>query len=192
MRMGAYETMKTADRASVEARAWAMVLRVGVFGYGELAAELSISEDVAREFARKWMTEGRVRLQRGGGHAGRKLYELTTAYREPKDRRSIVEGQMWTAMRGLKIFGPVVLASHCEASFRVEEREASEYCQALLRGGYLKVKQAAVPGIREASYQLVRDTGPRAPREKRVVAIWDQNAAAYVFVSGVGRIARAK
>jgi hypothetical protein len=190
--MGAYVTTTAARRDDVEARAWAMALRIGVWGYGEMAAELSISEDVARDLCRKWLAEGRARVQRGGTGAGRKLYELTSGYREPTDRRSVIEFQMWTAMRGLVEFGPVALASHCDASFRVEDREASEYCQALLRGGYLKVKQSAVPGIREAAYRLVRDTGPRAPRERRVTAIWDPNEAAYAYVSGVGRVSRAK
>jgi hypothetical protein len=42
----------------------------------------------------------------------------------------------------------------------------------------------ALPGRREAIYRLVRDTGPRPPRERRVRAVWDENLGEYTYISG--------
>lgn len=192
MMMGAHQTTTARRMPEVEARAWALVQRVAVFGYAEVSAELSISMAAATKIVTGWMEEGRVRVQRGGSKGGRKLFELTPAYREPTDRASLIAAQLWTAMRGLKKFTPLDLKAHCREDLRVDLAEASAYCQALLRGDYLKVLRTAVPGQRDATYQLVRNTGPKAPREKRVAAVWDPNESAYAFVSGVGRVERAR
>lgn len=188
VRNSAYQTTTSARRGEVEERAWAFALRVGMFGYAELSAEMSISMDAARDIIQGWVAEGRVKVRSGGNQTGRKMFELTAAYREPTDRASMVAQQMWTAMRGLKSFTPVDLQSHCIPDLRVDPSEASSYCQALLRAGYLNVVRTAVPGVRDATYRLAVNTGPRAPREKRVAAIWDPNEAAYAYVSGAGRI----
>ena len=45
----------------------------------------------------------------------------------------------------------------------------------------------ARPGVRAARYRLVRDTGPRAPRERRVRALWDDNERRYAHVPGTAR-----
>jgi hypothetical protein len=144
--------------------------------------------DAARDIIGRWVTEGRMKVRSGGNQNGRKMFEVTSAYREPTDRISKVAQQMWTAMRGLKSFSPIDLQAHCTPDLSVDLAEASLYAQALLRGGYLNVVRTAMPGVRDATYKLIRDTGPRAPREKRVVAIWDPNEAAYAFISGLGRI----
>ena len=184
----AYQTTTAARREGVEAKAWSFAQRVGIWSYASVAAELSISLEAARDIVQKWLTEGRAQVRNGGGTSGRKMFELTLAYREPADRQSKVNQQMWTAMRGLKKFTPLDLAAHCTEDLRVDLAEARTYAQALLRGGYVNVLQTAIIGQREAVYRLVRDTGPRAPREKRVHAIWDANDGVYVFISGAGRI----
>ena len=192
MLMGAQTTMTAARRGGVEEKAWALVQRVTVFGYAEIAAELSISMDAATKLVKDWVDEGRVQVRHGGGKRGRKMFQLTPSYREPQDRASRVAGQLWTAMRGLKNFTPTDLKAHCAEELEITPVEASAYCQSLLQGGYLRVQTTAVPGKREARYKLVHNSGPRAPVEKRVKAVWDPNEAAYAFVSGVGRVERAK
>uniref|UniRef100_A4WS18 Uncharacterized protein n=1 Tax=Cereibacter sphaeroides (strain ATCC 17025 / ATH 2.4.3) TaxID=349102 RepID=A4WS18_CERS5 len=185
MLMGAHQTMTAKRRPAVEAKAWAFALRVEVFGYAEISAEMTISMEAARDLVRGWEAEGRIRVQRGGSGASRKMFELTPAYRQPKDRSGQIGQQIWTAMRGLKTFTPLDLAAHCRADLRVDLREASAYCQALLRAGYLRVTRTAVPGQREATYQLVRNTGPRAPRERRITTVWDPNESAFAYIPGV-------
>lgn len=193
MQMRAQTTVTASRLPEVEAKAWALANRVGVFGYAEVSAELSISIDVARRIVGGWLEAGKVQVRTGGGTAGRKMFELPVALREPTDRASAIAQQLWTAARGLKRFQPLDLMAHCREDLRVELKDASAYCQALLRGGYVRVLRTADPAVgREAVYQLVRNTGPRAPRERRVAAIWDPNEAAYAFVSGVGRVERAR
>jgi hypothetical protein len=192
MEMNAHHSAVAKRLPEIEARAWAFAQRASVFGYAEVQVEISISAETSQKIVRRWLEEGRIKVRVGGSKGGRKMFELTAEYREPKDRTSLIAQQLWTAARGLKKFTPVDLAAHCRADLKAELREASAYCQALLRGGYLKVIRTAVPGQREATYQLVRNSGPRAPREKRVTAIWDPNEAAYAFVSGVGRVERAR
>lgn len=185
-------TATAARRPEMESAAWAFALRTVIFGYAELSADLSISMDAARDMIGTWVQEGRLKVRSGGNQNGRKMFEVTGAYREPTDRTSQVAQQMWTAARGLKTFSPIDLAAHCIADLHVDLAEASAYAQALLRGGYLNVVKTAVPSVREATYRLTRDTGPRAPREKRVQAIWDPNEARYAFISGMGQIGARK
>lgn len=190
---GEVHTVTTQSRLPhVEAKAWAYVLEAGVFGYDQIEAELSVSENTARELVQKWLSEGRIRKSRGWGRSGQAQYELTVAYREPKDHASQVAAQLWTAMHGLKSFSPMDLTSHCRPDVGVTKLDASRYAQALLKAGYLKVRRVATPGVREAIYVLVRYTGPRAPMEKRVAAIWDPNDGAYAYVAGAGRMGGAK
>jgi hypothetical protein len=188
MLMGAQQVTSASRRPEVEARAWAFAERVEVFGYAEISAEMSIGMEAATTLVRGWEGEGRVRVQRGGNGSSRKMFELTPEYRQPKSRVGQVRQQLWSAMRGLKDFTPVDLAAHCRSDLAVELSEASGYCQALLRAGYLKVTRTAIPGKREASYKLVRNSGPRAPAEKRVVVVWDPNDCAYAYVPGAGRL----
>lgn len=185
--MEAHEVTTPAKREEIEAKIWALAQRHGTFGYGEIVAELSISDRVARDIVLGWVDAGRV-IERPAGKRHRKMFCLPDHHREPKDRSGKLAQQFWTAMRGLKSFGPVDLASHCSEDLTPTLAEASAYAQSLLRGGYLKVIRTASPGKREATYQLVRNTGPRPPREKRVQAIWDPNEATYAYVAGVGRL----
>ena len=182
-----YEVTSPARRAEVEAKIWQLAQRQVSFGYGEVVAELSLSERLVREVLLGWVAEGRL-TERGPGKRHRKMFEVTAAYRAPKDRAGMIAQQLWTAMRGLKTFDPIDLAAQCREDLSVSVAEASAYAQSMLRGGYLKVRRTASPGLREATYQLVRDTGPRPPRERRVTAVWDPNEANYAYVAGVGRI----
>ena len=190
---GEVHTKTTPSRLPhVEARAWAYVLAAGAFGYDQIEAEMAVSKATARELVQKWLAEGRVRRTKNWGRSGQAQYELTDAYREPKDRGSQIAAQLWTAMRGLKIFSPMDLTSHCRDDVGVTKLDANRYAQAMLRAGYLKVRRPATPGVREAIYVLVRNPGPRAPVEKRVAAIWDPNVTAYAYIAGAGRIGGAK
>ncbi|OJY35787.1 MAG: hypothetical protein BGP11_16050 [Rhodobacterales bacterium 65-51] len=172
----------------IEAQAWQVARRLEIFGYSEIASEMSVSHKVATDLVSRWQAEGRVQHRQGGQGHSRKLFEVAPEHREPQDRTSQVCAQLWTGARGLKKFSPTDLAAHCRADLRVDDREASSYCQALLRAGYLVVLRTAIPGQREATYQLVRNSGPRAPREKRVAAVWDPNDAAYAYVAGIGQM----
>lgn len=188
MRSGATEYTSASRREAVVQKAWALVERLGVFGYAEIAAELSIPQDVAVGIVKGWEAEGRVEVKQGGASGRRKKFTITRAYREPQDRAGRVAQQLWTGMRGLKQFSPVDLAAHCRADLAVTVEEATEYCQALMRAGYLRVVRTAIPSVRPASYALIRNTGIRPPRERRVRAVWDENDGEFVYIAGAGRL----
>ncbi|MDO9527116.1 MAG: hypothetical protein Q7J57_16515, partial [Gemmobacter sp.] len=168
MAMGALQSTTSTRIAAIEARAWALAQRIGIFGYAEIAAELSISMEAATKIVRGWESEGRISIKSGGNASGRKRFAVAADHRPPQGRVGAVAQQLWQSMRGLKQFSPVDLAAHCRADLGVTPAEASEYCQALLRAGYLRVARLAAPPARPAIYALIRNTGPRAPRERRV------------------------
>jgi hypothetical protein len=100
----------------------------------------------------------------------------TVAVTEAAPRLQTDVGNMWTAMRALATFSPVDLAAQASTEeIEVTLVRAREYCRTLLRHGYLKVIRKAVPGVREPIYRLIRNTGPAAPREKRVTVLEDLN-----------------
>lgn len=188
MRSGALQYTTANRRDAVAAKAWALVERLGIFGYAEISSELSIPQEVATQIVKAWEAEGRVQMKHGGSGNQRKKFEITRAYRQPKARVDQIAQQLWNGMRGLKSFSHVDLAAHCRADLKVEPKEASEYCQALLRAGYLRVARTAIPNVRPAIYSLIRNTGIRAPRERRVRAVWDENEAQFVYIAGAGRL----
>lgn len=188
MAKGALQSTTKTRREDVDTKAWAIAQRLGVFGYAEIQIDLSISPDAATKIVRAWEAEGRIVLKQGGNSTGRKKFEIAKTHREPQDRAGQVALQLWNGMRGLKTFSPAELAAHCRAELAVKADEASEYCQALLRAGYLRVHQTAIPDVRPARYILINNTGLRAPRERRVRAVWDENTGTFAYVAGAGRI----
>ena len=178
------EMMTEGRKAAAEARAWAVAKRIPVFGYAEIEVEAQVSRPVSVELVNSWLEAGKVRLRPIPGHAGRKMFEITPDTREAMDRGSQLRQQLWTAARGLKVFSATDLAAHCTEDLVATVTEASAFAQMLLKGGYLKVTVMASPPTREARYRLIRDTGPKAPKEKRVTAVWDENEVRYVHIPG--------
>lgn len=179
------EVATTAARKDeAETRAWAVAKRLPIFGYGEIEVEAHVSRPVSVELVNRWLEKRMIRLRPVPGHAGRKMFEVTPATRDLMDRVVQLRQQLWTTARGLKVFSGTDLAAHCTPEVGATKPEVSAYCQMLLRGGYLKVVQLASPPNREAKYRLIRDTGPKAPREKRVTAVWDENEVRYVHIPG--------
>lgn len=173
-------------RLALNEASWAVARRLGQFGYAEISAELSITMEVATKIVRGWEAEGACTvIQKGVGL--RKMFQVVPDFvrkAEPEGLGS-VPLNLWTSMRGLKSFTPRDLAAHSNVgSVKVTPEAAAGYCQTLLRAGYLKVVRTAIPGSREAIYRLIRDTGPRPPRERRVKAVFDDNLGTLVHVTG--------
>lgn len=176
-----------ATQEAIAQACFAIALRLPTFGYAEIAAEQKISLKQATRIVRDWDGAGSVALvQSGTGQ--RKMWKVTDGAQQrlqlPPNRSP--EDNMWTAMRGLKAFSPTDLAAHANTdTVLVSVDDAQAYCRALLAAGHLSVTRKAVPGRKEAIYRLARNTGPRAPREKRVRAVIDDNTDAVVVISGV-------
>lgn len=173
-------------RADVQAAAWAAASRMKFFGYSEIAVEMHISHEMATRFVRAWSDEGRlIALQAGPGL--RKLWRADPAWKPvPVKQGRTADLNLWTGMRGLGSFTARDLAAHASTEeVPVGVDYAQGYCRALLASGHLKVVRKAVPGRAEAVYRLARNTGPRPPRERRVVAVIDDNTDAVVVIGGV-------
>ena len=102
------------------------------------------------------------------------------APRLTKEGKPVTQGggtqNMWRTMRMLKQFSPRDLAVHSNTdTVSVTDLTARSYCSMLLKAGYLRVLQKAVPGKNQATYKFVRDTGPKAPQIQRVKQVYDPN-----------------
>ena len=99
---------------------------------------------------------------------------------EPVTGEASIEGNMWRAMRRLPSFTPTDIATHANAGgVEVTVLKARYYCQRLLEAEYLRVRQTAIPGQREAVYSLVSNTGPRAPKTARIQGLLDPNTSSF-------------
>lgn len=180
------DTDLQSSRAELIETCWAAVKHLGRFGYAEIIHAKNISQYQAAGIVRGWVRAGLIKSQ-GTGSDNRKLWcAVPTTEVRSMARGRTAEDNLWTAMRGLKSFSPTDLAAHANTdTVSVGLDDAQAYCRALLAAGHLSVARKAQPGRKEAIYRLARNTGPRAPREKRVRAVIDDNTDAVVVISGV-------
>lgn len=166
--------------------AWATVQTMPQFGYAELSISARISERSVGRLVRAWASEGRLIVIREPKNNQRGLWKVDPAFlRKPAIRPRTVEECLWTAMRQIKAFSPRVLAANAAVpDIEITVEVAQAYCRALLAAGYLRVARKAEHGKTEAIYQLIRNTGPRPPREKRVRAVIDDNTEQTILIGG--------
>lgn len=164
---------------------WVKAQELGTFGARQLAVDARADLGRVQATINAWMTAGLVEdtgarvLKRPRyrvvetGHAGASL--------DPQNN-------MWRAARLLGEFSPVSLAMHAATDLvAISEWQAIIYCRVLLRGGYVRVVQKAIPGKRSAVYRVIRNPGPFHPREHRVKAVWDPNTRAFAHVAEPAR-----
>lgn len=179
MRASPVTSTATADAA------FALASSLPQFTYADIAIKMGVSDDHARKVVRGWKAKGLID-EVSSGHRVRSVWKVTDGAKlalAVKARSP--QMNMWTAMRQLKSFSPRELAAHGsteEAPVTLEV--AQDYCRALLGAGYLVVARKAVPGKQLAIYRLVKNTGPRPPREKRVRAVIDDNTEAVTLIGG--------
>lgn len=182
-----YKFDPNAQRAKdMMAAAWPVALRLGQFGYSEIAAETGATMPMASGIVRHWITLGKARLivKARTGSGNRHLYEVL-----PDGEIALPAGgdayeQMWTVMRKYGAFSPIDLVAHCAVP--VELKVAAGYCQTLLAAGYLRVTQKAKPPHKQATYRLFKHTGPRAPRTRNVRCLIDANTGDTLPLIGGG------
>jgi len=178
--MGAHE-----DRLASDEAAWNAALRLGKFSYAALAAEAAIPIVRATRLTRGWVRLGAV--EEMGKVGSNKLMFRVVAEALPATvtpSRQSPDANMWLAMRKLGgAFTPTDIATHASTdAVGVSRADAQSFCQMLVRAGYLRVQRKAVPDKREAIYRLIKNTGPKPPRERRVRAIWDPNLAEFTHL----------
>jgi len=164
-----------------QAAAWAVALRLPApFTVYQVSAHSGAAFSSTEKWLRAWRKLGLVSAE--GGR--RKIkYRVIAAPTSGPRREQSMERNLWTAMRLLASFTPRDLAAHASTdTLAVLEDDAERYIRSLLPAGYLRVLQKAAPPHRRATYRLIRDTGPEAPLEKRIVAVWDPNEARWTHV----------
>lgn len=167
--------------------AWAAAQRMESFGYADIAIAMKVCLEQATLIVRSWDKAGILEVVREPKGKLRKLWRARDGHRPVMPRRPrSAQDNLWQAARGLKSFQPSDLAIHATTEdIAVGTEEASAYCRFLLAGGYLRTVRKAEPlRKREATYQLIRDTGPRPPVERRVRAIHDPNSGLTVPIGG--------
>lgn len=174
-----------ASRQSMMEAAFAHAATLPQFGYAEIAIKLQMSERWVSKIVRDWNDQGLVDLVQSG-HLIRTIWKVKDGARLSLAAKArSPEQNMWTAMRQLKSFSPRDIAAHATTEeTEVTPEAAQDYCRALLGAGYLTVARKAVSGKSPALYRLARNTGPRAPRERRVRAVVDANTDETIVIGG--------
>lgn len=173
---------------------WNTAARLGTFSAHHLTDETKYDIQLVRDAIRDWAQRGLVEESHIGPHK-RKYFKLTmhatalpeaTVLSEIAGGRKCARENLWRTMRALLTF-TARDAAICSTTddVAVSEEAAQDYCQMLTRSGHLVVLQRAQPGRRPAIYQLVRNTGPRPPKERRLTAVYDENLDEYPYIAGV-------
>lgn len=140
--------------------------------------KFGIQQSTAQTFMKYWKHRNWICLIRTDA-SNRKYYcalEYAHDGKEPVSGKATAEGNMWRVMRGRSSFTPTDVAAHANAGgVEVTVSKARSYCQKLLGIGHLRVRETAIPGRREATYSLIEDTGPRAPKLVRLNGLLDPN-----------------
>lgn len=168
------------ERLASDQAAWTVALRLREFGYAGIAANAAIPLDRATDLVRRWCAQGKVEaLGKQGGNAlrFRVVAEGVPALQPPQQPRTAEEA-MWFTIRAVRSeFTPVdVRALSSTDAMPVSDEVATGFCQMLVRAGYLRVVRKAAPDKkRSAVYRLIKNTGPRPPRQRRLSVVWDDN-----------------
>ena len=185
---------RVAARRREDADAWERMRDLPEFGTAELRQATGMTQRRAAEILRSWEARQLVH-ERGVRKGGGRVYAPGVRPAGEAEARAAIAGEgradprrnMWRAMQLLGTFSPRELAAVSDMpEAPVSEASAQGYCQALLRGEYLRVIQKARPGHRPAIYLLARRTGPVPPVERRVAALWDPNLEQLTYVAGLG------
>jgi len=167
--------------ADHERRAWSVACSMGTFTVYSLSARAQVRVDVVRRLVPAWGREGRAVCE-GKGARRRHVWRVVGGRRMPALTHNPTEN-MWRTMRHLSDFTAADIQMHaCTPDVPVTGDDAHAYCRMLMRAGYLRVLRPAQPGRAPALYALARNTGPRAPVERRVRAVWDPNTRTYPHV----------
>jgi hypothetical protein len=166
--------------------AFAFAVTQASFTIADVQLKMGVSEDLARNIVRRWRDQDLLE-EVLSGHRVRSVWKVKPGARIALAAKArSPEQNMWTAMRQMRSgFTPRDLAAHATTEETLVTPDAAQdYCRALLGAEYLGVARKAVPGKTEAIYRLIRNTGPRAPRPKRVRAVVDDNTEQTILIGG--------
>jgi hypothetical protein len=185
-----------------EAVVWATARRLKIFSCATLAAETGRSKAQIMRLIKMWSGAKGLDLVRTDPDR-RKWWGVrpeqidVPAMDDAQGQRARMAGNpdagtgtphrnMWRQMVWQKSFSPVDIAAGANTpTVEVSVDNARTYCQLLVRFGYLGVVKKARPGVIEARYRLIRNTGPEAPQMKRIGVLVDPNLGQVIYPEGV-------
>lgn len=172
--------MVRSTRVVNQAHLWAVARAHREFTAPELSAATHLSIRYVKDSLRDWIRNGYA--AEVGKRGAKKLFRVTEKAGDPgtgfgQRFGSTAEDRMWFAIRkagGLICARDVAMWSNTD-EVPVSLEAAHGYCRLLLAAGYLRCDVKADGKGAAAYYRLIRDTGPRAPIERRVRAVLDPN-----------------
>lgn len=165
--------------------AWETAQQMGQFTTFSLAAETHVPWlRVRRTYIPLWLRRGRIE-KLGLGRKRRLIYRVTVAPSVVAVPPPMTADQsMWNTARRMGQFtaDDIHMLSNTP-SVPVDRKTADAFCARLMKAKYVRCLRKAIPGRQKALYFLHRETGPLAPVERRVRAIWDPNLKEFTHVS---------
>lgn len=196
MRGGASE-IRPADEAAI----WAVARRLKIFSYESLMAETGRSKWQVTRLVQRWVGAKGLDPVRTDPNGRRwwgvraDLVDVPTIM-DASVQRAVITGNpqdgpgtphrnMWRQMIRMRTFSPTDIAAMSNTeTIAVSVDDARNYCQLLLRFGYLAVEKKARPGVVEARYRLINNTGPEAPQMRRIGVLVDPNLGEFIYPEG--------
>jgi len=171
---------------------WEEIRRLKTFTKPDIHHNTDIPRKTITDYIKRMVAGGYVREIEREDEI--KSYELIrdVGIHPPRVRPNgepVVQGagnaNMWRTMRMMKLFTPKDIMAHSNTdTVTVSEATAKKYCSTLLAADYLRVMQKAKPGVRQATYKLIRNTGPLAPQIQRVKQVFDPNINEVTYSPG--------
>lgn len=180
-------TGKTSPQYDV---AWNTAVTMNEFRLIDLIDKTGMAESTIRRWVMQWRMSGAV-VERGTDQLG-KIFSVADRSSASmarlgarSDKVETAEGNMWRAMRMMREFSARDIAAHaCTQTVPVHEGDALRYCDMLARAEYLRETRRALSSGRPALFRLIRDTGPRPPRARRVTGVYDANVDTFIQLGG--------
>lgn len=179
--MGRRKTDQGGDHQSAT---WAQIRAQKTFTVRSINDEVGAHRTTVFDYIRRLIAGGYVEIEKEVNGAAHFILVRDAGVHPPRLRRDgtpVQQGSgtqnIWRSMRMLKTFTPADLVIHSTTdTVEVQLATAKKYCAMLLKAGYLRVLEKAVPGgKRQARYRLIRDSGPLPPQIQSVKQVYDQN-----------------
>ena len=163
------------------------------FTIADIKSGDKINGRTVSSFLQTLIAAGHMERREGEGPALEYRLKRDLGFHVPRYNRKgekVTQGaggdNMWRTMRINRNFDAEELALLSTTdSVRVTVSTAQTYCSKLFQAGYLRVVQKAQPSEKKRTrYQIIRDTGPLAPKIQRIKRVWDQNLGAYMQEAG--------
>ncbi len=174
---------------------WAEIRRLNIFTPREIHRNTDIPRKTITDYVKRLLAGGYIEKHASFEETGRYVLVRDAGIHPPRIRpngqpvtRDKGVENMWRSMRMLREFTPRDIMVHSTTdTVSVTEATVKSYCSMLLKAGYLRVIQKAVPGKRQPIYRFVRNTGPLPPQIQRVKQVYDPNIREVTYYPGAAR-----